>query len=85
MLVGHGKMVFLRQVSGLGTWARVLVIFLFAWGLLVLIFASKLNGPYSSVSDFDYATKRLNQAIEYVEQSKKRNAEIKTLIDAYIR
>lgn len=78
-------MSFLRQVSGLGTWARVLVIFVFAWGLLVLIFASKLNGPYSSISDYDHATKRLNQAIDYLEQSKKRNTEIKALIDEYIR
>lgn len=81
-------MTVLRQLMGLSTWVRVLVIFAFLWGILVLIFASKLNTPNgssSALSDPDYTNRRLNQAIEYLEQSRKRNAELKQLIDEYLR
>lgn len=76
----------LRQVLGLSAWIRALVIFVLLWGLLVLIFASKLNGPnLSALSNEDYANHRLNQAIEYLEESKRRNAELKQLIDNFLR
>lgn len=81
-------MTFLRQLMGLSTWVRVLVIFAFLWGILVLIFASKLNTPTGSsaaLNDAEYTNRRLNQAIEYLEQSRKRNAELKQLIDEYLR
>lgn len=61
------------------------MIFVFLWGLLVLLFASKLNAPNGSVADTEYTMKRLNQAINYLEQSKKRNEELKLLIDEYLR
>lgn len=77
----------LRQVFGLSAWARVLVIFALLWGLLVLIFASKLNAPNgnSALSGEDYTNRRLNQAIEYLEESKRRNNELKQLIDEFLR
>lgn len=81
-------MTFIRQLMGLSTWVRVLVIFAFLWGILVLIFASKLNAPNaagSALGDADHTNRRLNQAIEYLEQSRKRNAELKQLIDDYLR
>lgn len=76
----------LRQVLGLSAWIRALVIFVLLWGLLVLIFASKLNGPNSSaLSNEDYTNHRLNQAIEFLEESKRRNSELKQLIDEFLR
>lgn len=81
-------MTVLRQVMGLSKWARILVVFVFLWGILVLIFASKLNTPYGSdqsISDAEYTNKRLNQAIDYLEQSRKRNDKLKQLIDEYLR
>lgn len=76
-------MSFFRQFMGMSVWIRVLIIFVLLWGFLVFIFASKLNTP--NVSDSDYTMKRLNQAITYLEQSKKKNAELKALIDEYLR
>lgn len=76
----------LRQVLGLSAWVRALVIFVLLWGLLVLIFASKLSGPNtSSLSNEDYTNHRLNQAIEFLEESKRRNSELKQLIDEFLR
>ncbi|XP_031629119.1 alpha-(1,6)-fucosyltransferase [Contarinia nasturtii] len=75
----------LRQVLGLSAWIRALVIFVLLWGLLVLIFASKLSGPNaSSLSNEDYTNHRLNQAIEFLEESKRRNSELKQLIDEFL-
>lgn len=72
-----------RQILALSTWARVLVIFVLLWGLLVLIFASKLNTPNSLTASNDdtFFEHRLNQAIEFLEESKRRNIELKRLID----
>lgn len=67
----------------MSVWIRVLIIFVLLWGFLVFIFASKLSAP--NVSDSDYTMKRLNQAIAFMDQSKKRNAELKALIDEYLR
>lgn len=78
----------MRQLKGMSTWTRVLIIFAFLWGVLVLIFASKLNttGNQSSLQiDAEYTKRRLNQAIDYLEQSRKQNAELKQLIDVYIK
>lgn len=76
-----------RHLLGLSTWARILVIFVFVWAVFVLIFASKLNVPNNNVStlDSEYTNRRLNQAIDYLEQSKRRNAELKQLIDEYLK
>lgn len=75
----------LRQFNGLSMWARILVIFVFLWGLLVLLFASKLNAPNGTVVETEYTIKRLNQVMNYLEQSKKRNDELKQLLDEYLR
>lgn len=77
-------MTFLRQISGLNVWARILVVFVFFWGLLVLLFASKLNTPNTIVGESEYTIKRLNQVMTYLEESKKRNDELKQLIDEYL-
>ncbi|KAJ6636091.1 Alpha-(1,6)-fucosyltransferase [Pseudolycoriella hygida] len=71
-----------RQFTGMSVYTRVLVFFVLLWGFLVFIFASKLNTP--TVSDSEYTMKRLNQAITFLEDSKKRNAELKALIDEYL-
>ncbi|KAG4070622.1 hypothetical protein HA402_013542 [Bradysia odoriphaga] len=75
-------MSFFRQFMAMSVWIRVLIIFVLLWGFLVFIFASKLSAP--NVSDSDYTMKRLNQAIAFMDQSKKRNAELKALIDEYL-
>lgn len=77
-----------RQLMGSNTWTRVLGIFALLWCILVLIFVSKLNttsGNSSALTDTEYTNRRLNQAIEYLEQSRKRNAELKKLIEDYLR
>lgn len=78
-------MSYLRQLTGSSVWVRILVIFVFFWGLLVLLFASKLNAPTSSNGVNEYALKRLNQVTNYLEQSKRRNDELKLLIDEYLK
>lgn len=78
-------MSYLRQFNGLSVWVRILVLFVFLWGLLVLLFASKLNTPTPSSSGNEYTMKRLNQVVNYLEQSKIRNDELKLLIDAYLK
>lgn len=81
-------MAFLRQLNGMSTWTRILLIFAFLWGILVFIFASKLNASNdrsASAIDSEYVNRRLNQAIDYLEQSRKRNAELKSLIEVYLR
>lgn len=77
----------LRQVFGLSAWVRVLVIFVLLWGLLVLIFASKLSASNNNavLSNEDFTNRRLSQAIEYLEESKRRNNELKQLIDDFLR
>lgn len=71
----------LRHFMALSTWVRVLVAFLFVWGLLVFIFASKLNAPLLPADSAGHALQRLNQAVAYLEQSKQKNAELRELID----
>lgn len=78
-------MSYLRQLTGSSMWVRFLVMFVFVWGLLVLLFASKLNTPTSSNGTSEYAMKRLNQVANFLEQSKKRNDELKLLIDEYLK
>lgn len=75
----------LRRFTGLSMWVRVLVVFVLLWGLLVLLFASKLNTPTTASNGNEYTMKRLNQVIDYLEQSKKRNDELKLLIDEYLK
>lgn len=71
----------LRQLSGLSAWSRVLVFFVIIWALLVLIFISKLNVSNGVASDASFVEHRLNQGIEYLEASRKRNQELQLLID----
>lgn len=70
----------LRQFNVLSPWLRGLIAFCFIWGVLVFIFASKLNMPQPSDSAHN-AIQRLNQAIAYLEQSKQKNAELRDLIN----
>lgn len=80
-------MALVRQLKGMSTWTRVLLIFAFLWGILVLIFASKLNasGNTTMQIDVEHTKRRLNEAIDFLEQSRKRNAELKQLIDVYMK
>lgn len=74
------------SMLGISSWVRALVLFVLLWGFLLLIFAFKLNGPNgSSLASEEYTNHRLNQAIEYLEESKKRNSELKQLIDEFLR
>lgn len=73
---------------GMSGWTRVLIVFAFLWGVLVLIFASKLNASANNQSlqiDTEYTNRRLNQVNDYLEATRKRNAELKQLIDVYMR
>lgn len=74
----------LRQLSGLSPWARILVIFVILWGLLVVIFISKLNVTNGMVNDASFVEHRLNRGMEYLEESRKRNQELQILIDNLI-
>lgn len=71
-----------RQLGG--TWLRALIVFVFLWGLLVFVFASKLNSPAATDSG-NTITTRLNQAFNYLEQSKQKNYELKELISELLR
>lgn len=67
-----------RQLGG--AW---LIVFVFLWGLLMLMFmSSKLNTP---AADGNTITIRLNQAFNYLEQSKQKNYELKELISELLR
>lgn len=47
----------------------------------MLIFISKLNVSNGVASDASFVEHRLNQGIEYLEASRKRNQELQLLID----
>lgn len=72
-----------NQVSSLNPWDRVLVIFVFFWGISILIFTLKLNisNSLTASNDDAFFEHRLNQAIEFLKESKRRNMELKRLID----
>ncbi|XP_052864834.1 alpha-(1,6)-fucosyltransferase [Anopheles cruzii] len=76
----------IRQLMGLNPWARVLVPFVFIWAVLVLIFYSKLNtsASGSASSDADTALKRLEQALQQLEQSKHIDHELRAMVDEYL-
>lgn len=74
------KMTCLRQFLGLNVWIRVLIIFALLWGLTAFIFISKLNN-----NEIDITYKRINKAISYLEQSKQKQEELKSLIDEYLK
>lgn len=71
-------MAMLRQFNALNPWLRGLIAFCIIWGLLVVIFVSKLNMPQPT--DSANAIRRLNLAIAYLEQTQQRNAELSDLI-----
>lgn len=73
-----------RQLMGLGTWVRILILILIVltWGLLEFLFASKHNSPTSS--ECNYTMKRLNEAIAYLKQSKRRNSDLKMLFEEFL-
>lgn len=72
-----------RQFMALSPWIRALIVFVVMWGMLLFVFASKLN--VHSPNDSGTTVKRLNQAIEYLEQSKHKNDELRQLIDDLLR
>lgn len=72
----------LRQFLALNTWIRVLILFVLVWGCIMYIFASKLNTP--NISEQDNTMRRLNQAMQILEQSKQKNNELKVLIDDFM-
>lgn len=71
----------LRQIAALSPWARILVVFVILWGVIVLIFISKLNVSNSLSNDGSFVQHRLNQGMEFLEASRKRNQELQLLID----
>lgn len=71
----------LRQIGAMSPWARILVIFVILWGVIVLIFISKLNVSHSLSNDASFVQHRLNQGMEFLEESRKRNQELQILID----
>jgi len=72
-------MSFIRQFLCLNKWIKILIIFiLLLWCIVVFLFVSKLN-------EKDHTEKRLNQAINYFEQTKLRNFELKGLTDVNLR
>lgn len=72
-----------NQVLSLNPWDRVLVIFVFFWGISILIFTLKLNisNSLTASNDDTFFEHRMNQAIEFLKESKQRNMELKRLID----
>lgn len=73
-----------RQFLALSPWIRALIVFVMMWGMVLFMFASKLG--VQPTNDTATATaKRLNQAIEYLEQSKQKNDELRQLIDDLLR
>lgn len=73
-------MSFVRQFLGLSIWIRILIIFALLWGFTAFLFVSKLNN-----SENETTYKRINKAISYLEQTKQKHEELKTLIDEYLR
>lgn len=74
----------LRHVFGSRAWIRALVILISLCGLLVLIFAFKLSKPtHPMLSHDEYTNHRLIEAIEFLEESKRWNAEFNTLIENF--
>lgn len=72
-----------RQFMSLNPWIRALIVFVAMWGMLLFVFASKLNANPSS--DTNSIVKRLNQAIEFLEESKHKNDELRQLVDDLLR
>jgi Alpha-(1,6)-fucosyltransferase N- and catalytic domains len=75
--------VLIRHVLGLGSWVRALGVFLFLWAIIFYVFVSKLNT--SNSLETDQTLKRLNQALAHLEGTRKVNAELKNLIEEYMR
>lgn len=76
-------MTFLRQVMGVNTWVRVLLVFVFFWGILIFLFVSKLNTQ--NVVKTDDAVRRLNDAIANLDYTKKIYADLRSILDEYLR
>ncbi|XP_075155715.1 alpha-(1,6)-fucosyltransferase 8 [Haematobia irritans] len=78
-------MSFLRQFVGSSsnTWVRALIIFCLAWAILVYIFVTKLNTP--NTEEPDSTSKRINQALQLLEESRQRNQELQDIIDTILK
>ncbi|XP_023306207.2 alpha-(1,6)-fucosyltransferase [Lucilia cuprina] len=74
----------LRQFFGTSSnsWVRALIIFCLAWALLVYVFVTKLNTP--NTVEPDVSSRRINQALQMLEASKQRNAELQQMIDTLL-
>lgn len=83
--INFRKMSYIRQFLGLNIWIKVLVVFAFLWSVMVFLFVSKLNASNNSLLADRTTNNRINQAISYLEESKKANLELRNLIDDYIK
>lgn len=83
--INFRKMSYIRQFLGLNIWIKVLVVFAFLWSIMVFLFVSKLNASNNSLLADRTTNNRINQAISYLEESKKANLELRNLIDDYIK
>lgn len=80
-------MSFLRQFLGLNLWIRILILFTFIWSLIVFIFISKLNQPNSldGGQEQNSYNQKINQILSTLELTKKKNDELKVVIDSFLR
>ncbi|ALC49021.1 FucT6 [Drosophila busckii] len=83
-------MLLVRQLFGTSaySWVRALIIFVFAWMVLLFVFVLKLTitqgsqGPLSlTTGESEINTRRINQALQLLEHTRQRNEELKLLID----
>lgn len=88
-------MLLVRQLFGSSSnsWVRALIIFVLAWAVLVYVFVLKLTSNQSqnqshqtiSANDNEYNARRINQALQLLEHTERRNEELKLLIDELMR
>ncbi|EDW05875.1 alpha-(1,6)-fucosyltransferase [Drosophila mojavensis] len=84
-------MLLVRQLFGSSSnsWVRALIIFVLAWAVLVYVFVLKLTNSQAqnqshqtiSASDNEHNARRINQALQLLEHTERRNEELKLLID----
>ncbi|XP_068159454.1 alpha-(1,6)-fucosyltransferase [Drosophila tropicalis] len=78
-------MLLVRQLFGssANSWARALIFFVLAWVVLVYVFVTKLTNSQNQLatSENEINARRINHALQLLEQTKQRNEELKLLID----